>query len=137
MDKFKQTSPNFTTIMKRFAAEKTAAKPDWFMLNFCQLGFIGKLFRTRDLPTLIQFFLMFYSDKPVDWLLYDIMSTKACNPAGRYPDQKAKDPKSCEKEISKIRIEYKPSLFQHIGTHSSLNGKIQKMTDKNFEQTKN
>ena len=27
---------------------------------------------------------------------------------------------------------YKPSLFQHIGTHSSLKGKVQRLKDKQF-----
>ena len=31
-----------------------------------------------------------------------------------------------------IWIYFKPSLFQHIGTFSSLKGKIQKLTDKDF-----
>lgn len=33
----------FVTIMKRFAYEKTMLKTGWFVLDFCQLGFIGKL----------------------------------------------------------------------------------------------
>ena len=119
--------------MTNFAAEKTAAKQDWFMISFCQLGFIGKLFKTKDLPIMVHIFLVFYSDKPVDWLLYDIMSTKVCNPADRYPEKVAKE---CEKEINKIRIDYNPSLFQHVGTQSSLNGKIQNMTDNSYGKTK-
>ena len=79
---------------------------------------------------------MFYSDKPVDWLLYDIMSTKVCKPADRYPVKGKENAKGCEKEISKIRIEYKPSLFQHIGKHSSLIGKMQNMTDNSFGKIK-
>ena len=137
MNNLKKTRANFTSIMRNFAAEKTSAKQDWFMINFCQLGFIGKLFRTKDLPTLIRFFLMFYSDKPVDWLLYDIMSTKVCQPADRYPVNSKPIAKGCEKEINKIRIEYKPSLFQHIGRQSSLIGKIQNMTDNSFGKIKN
>lgn len=31
----------FITIMKNFALEKTMIKSDWFVLDFCQLGFIG------------------------------------------------------------------------------------------------
>ena len=30
------------------------------------------------------------------------------------------DHKKCKKEKDKLWIHYKPSLFQHIGTHSSL-----------------
>lgn len=32
----------FITIMKNFALEKTMRKESWFVLDFCQLGFIGK-----------------------------------------------------------------------------------------------
>lgn len=32
----------FVTIMKNFALDKTARKEPWFVLDFCQLGFIGK-----------------------------------------------------------------------------------------------
>ena len=36
------TKPNFTTMMKDFAQENT--KKQWFLLDFCTLGFIAKLF---------------------------------------------------------------------------------------------
>ena len=48
------------------------------MIDFCQLGFIGKMFKTLDLPMLVQFLVMFYNDKPGDWLLDDIVETKMC-----------------------------------------------------------
>lgn len=32
----------FVTIMKNFALDKTVRKENWFVLDFCQLGFIGK-----------------------------------------------------------------------------------------------
>lgn len=32
----------FVTIMKNFALEKTMRKQEWFVLDFCQLGFIGE-----------------------------------------------------------------------------------------------
>ncbi|OXB62932.1 hypothetical protein ASZ78_006867 [Callipepla squamata] len=38
----------------------------------------------------------------------------------------------CEKEKAKLRIRAKPSLFQHMGLHSSLSGKIQNLKDKDF-----
>lgn len=40
--------------------------------------------------------------------------------------------KHCRQEKSKVWIHYKPSLFQHIGTTSSLKGKVQKLKDKQF-----
>lgn len=36
------TKRGFITIMKRFAYEKTLLKDPWFVLDFCQLGFIGE-----------------------------------------------------------------------------------------------
>lgn len=69
----------FITIMKNFALDKTIRKEPWFVLDFCQLGFIGKLFKSAELPWLITFFQMFYNDKPVDWLLEHLIYTKVCN----------------------------------------------------------
>ena len=96
----------------------------WFVIEFCTLGFIGKLFRTKDLTVVIQFFLLFYNDKPGDWLLVDIINTIACNP--EYSIEK------CASEKKKAQIQYTPSLFQHAGYHSSLKGKLQPLKDKLF-----
>lgn len=120
------TKKGFITIMKNFALEKTAKKEQsqWFVLDFCQLGFIGKMFKSADLPWLITFFQMFFNDKPVDWLLSNLIYTKVCSIE--------KDGKICKQEMTKLWIHYKPSLFQHIGTTSSLRGKVQKLKDKQF-----
>ena len=118
------TKPNFVAIMRDFALEKSAAHESWFVIDFCQLGFIGKMFSSSSLPILIQFFLTFYNDKPGDWLLDNVIQTKVCK-----LDQ---DFKKCQKEKQLLWIHYKPSLFQHIGTHSSLKGKVQKLKDKQF-----
>uniref|UniRef100_A0A3P8S1R8 Alpha-1,3-mannosyl-glycoprotein 4-beta-N-acetylglucosaminyltransferase B n=1 Tax=Amphiprion percula TaxID=161767 RepID=A0A3P8S1R8_AMPPE len=92
--------------MKTFATREES-KP-WLYLEFSQLGFIGKMFRTRDLPMIAEFFLMFHRDKPIDWLLDHILWVKVCNPE---KNQKAL-----------LKQRYKPSLFQHVGLHSSLPG---------------
>jgi len=118
------TKKGYFTVMRDFALDRIARKESWFVIDFCQLGFIGKMFKSRDLPMLIQFFLMFYNDKPGDWLLENVIQTMVCK-----LDQ---DNKKCKKEKSHLRIAYKPSLFQHIGTHSSLRGKVQKLKDKGF-----
>ncbi|XP_055916240.1 alpha-1,3-mannosyl-glycoprotein 4-beta-N-acetylglucosaminyltransferase B [Eupeodes corollae] len=114
----------FVTIMKKFAIDKTAIRDNWIVLDFCQLGFIGKMFKSAELPWLITFFQMFYNDKPVDWLLDHLIDTKVCN--------WDKDQKHCKQEKAKYWFHYKPSLFQHIGTTSSLKGKVQKLKDKQF-----
>ncbi|KAM9143540.1 alpha-1,3-mannosyl-glycoprotein 4-beta-N-acetylglucosaminyltransferase-like protein MGAT4D isoform 7-T7 [Pangshura tecta] len=40
--------------------------------------------------------------------------------------------KHCEGQKAYVRIRSKPSLFQHVGIHSSLAGKIQNLKDKDF-----
>lgn len=35
------TTPGYVTKMLKFALKKEATRIDWFLLDFCQLGFIG------------------------------------------------------------------------------------------------
>lgn len=118
------TKPGYLSIMKSFARKQMSANKDWLVLDFCQLGFIGKMFKCADLPKLVAFFSMFHNDKPVDWLLDHLIQTKVC----RFD----KDVKDCKKRKDSVWLHYKPSLFQHVGTHSSLKGKVQKLKDKQF-----
>uniref|UniRef100_A0A671RMX1 Alpha-1,3-mannosyl-glycoprotein 4-beta-N-acetylglucosaminyltransferase B-like n=1 Tax=Sinocyclocheilus anshuiensis TaxID=1608454 RepID=A0A671RMX1_9TELE len=112
----------FFQSMKKYIAQ--VLSEEWLFLEFSQLGFIGKLFRTSDLPMIVEFFLMFHKDKPIDWLLDHILWVKVCNPE--------KDLKHCNNEKARLKRAYKPSLFQHVGLHSSLPGKIQNLKDKDF-----
>uniref|UniRef100_A0A8B9RMK8 Alpha-1,3-mannosyl-glycoprotein 4-beta-N-acetylglucosaminyltransferase A n=1 Tax=Astyanax mexicanus TaxID=7994 RepID=A0A8B9RMK8_ASTMX len=114
--------PNYFATMKNFALQ--LASEDWMILEFSQLGFIGKMFQAPDLNLIVEFIFMFYKEKPIDWLLDHILWVKVCNPE--------KDAKHCERQKSSLRIRFRPSLFQHVGLHSSLAGKIQKLTDKDF-----
>ncbi|XP_005376615.2 PREDICTED: alpha-1,3-mannosyl-glycoprotein 4-beta-N-acetylglucosaminyltransferase B, partial [Chinchilla lanigera] len=114
--------PNYLSTMKSFALQQPSE--DWMILEFSQLGFIGKMFKSLDLSLIVEFILMFYRDKPIDWLLDHILWVKVCNPE--------KDAKHCDRQKANLRIRFKPSLFQHVGTHSSLAGKIQKLKDKDF-----
>ena len=58
------TKKGYITTMKKFALSRIAEKKPWFVIDFCQLGFIGKMFKSVELPWLVNFFLMFYNDKP-------------------------------------------------------------------------
>ncbi|KAM4900568.1 alpha-1,3-mannosyl-glycoprotein 4-beta-N-acetylglucosaminyltransferase-like protein MGAT4D isoform 3-T5 [Sylvia borin] len=109
---------DYIESIESFAAQQSQ---DWMILEFSQLGFIGKLFKSEDLPLIVEFFLMFYKDKPIDWLIDHLLWVKLCNPE--------KDATHCEMEKSKLRIRAKPSLFQHMGIHSSLAGKIQNLKE--------
>ncbi|XP_010007228.1 PREDICTED: glycosyltransferase 54 domain-containing protein [Chaetura pelagica] len=113
--------PDYLQSIKNFTAKQSQ---EWMILEFSQLGFIGKLFKSEDLPLIVEFFLMFYKDKPIDWLVDHLLWVKVCNPE--------KDARHCEMEKAKLRIRAKPSLFQHMGTYSSLAGKIQNLKDKDF-----
>uniref|UniRef100_A0A8K9Y2Q8 Alpha-1,3-mannosyl-glycoprotein 4-beta-N-acetylglucosaminyltransferase B n=1 Tax=Oncorhynchus mykiss TaxID=8022 RepID=A0A8K9Y2Q8_ONCMY len=115
-------NPGYSQTMKTYV--RKLATDDWMFLEFSQLGFIGKMFRASDLPMIAEFFLMFYKDKPIDWLLDHILWVKACNPE--------KDAKDCNLQKGLLKLRYKPSLFQHVGLHSSLPGKLQKLKDKDF-----
>ncbi|XP_039300540.1 alpha-1,3-mannosyl-glycoprotein 4-beta-N-acetylglucosaminyltransferase B-like [Nilaparvata lugens] len=115
--------PNFATIMVKAAHEETATKESWVVIDFCNLGFIGKLFKSVDLPQFAQFLLMFHTAKPVDWLLHYFISTLVCH--------LEKDHISCNKAKSQVWI-HKPPLFQHVGTQSSLKGKVQNLKDSEF-----
>uniref|UniRef100_UPI00358FF980 alpha-1,3-mannosyl-glycoprotein 4-beta-N-acetylglucosaminyltransferase B-like isoform X2 n=1 Tax=Myxine glutinosa TaxID=7769 RepID=UPI00358FF980 len=114
--------PNFLSLMKNFAEHQPSE--DWMVLEFSQLGFIGKLFKSSDLNIIVEFVLMFYKDKPIDWLLDHILWVKVCNPE--------KDSKHCERQKGNLRIRFKPSLFQHVGKYSSLSGKVHKLMDRDF-----
>ncbi|UYV60232.1 MGAT4B, partial [Cordylochernes scorpioides] len=118
------TKPGYLDTMMSFAYKQLSLKRDWMILDFCQLGFIGKMFKSVELSQLVVFFVVFHKDKPVDWLLDHLVQTKVC----RFD----KDSKDCKKRKDAVWIHYKPSLFQHVGTHSSLKGKVQKLKDKQF-----
>ncbi|BFZ14797.1 hypothetical protein BsWGS_17836 [Bradybaena similaris] len=110
----------FRFIMKALLWQRKG----WFSLNFSPLGFIGKLFRTADVPLIAEFLLMFYTDKPGDWLLDNLMSTKVCG--------QNMTAQQCTATISRVARIIRPSQFQHVGYHSSLKGKVQLLRDKSF-----
>ena len=111
------TKPRFIQTMKNVTSKLAKENKFWLYIEFCQLGAIGKLFKSSILPVVIQFLWLFYNDKPLDWLLQDISRTMMC-------DKKQTN--------NKCKIFHKPSLFQHIGVHSSLKGKIQPLRDHIF-----
>lgn len=122
LDRFRKNLHNGRLCFVDFIS-KQSTNP-WYLLEFSSLGFIGKLFRARDLPSVVEFLLMFHREKPVDWLLDHIFYVRLCHPE--------KSNKQCQQTKNKYRIRYKPSLFQHIGVHSSLKGKVQKLKERDF-----
>ncbi|XP_069132171.1 alpha-1,3-mannosyl-glycoprotein 4-beta-N-acetylglucosaminyltransferase C-like [Argopecten irradians] len=86
----------------------------WVCLEFSELGFIGKVFHSKDLEKLAKMTLLFYEEQPVDftYLYFNILMLQF------------------ERRI------IRPTLFQHIGVQSSLSGKIQPLKDKYFDVMK-
>lgn len=109
------TATDFIYEIEKFEAKVSKTKPQWFLLEFSYLGFIGKFFHSSDLYFVANQLIDRYDDKPCD-LLLGLMRIL----------------KSQEKPIhSEI------SLFQHIGRFSSLQGKIMPLLDDKFkDQTK-
>ncbi|NXL85361.1 MGT4C acetylglucosaminyltransferase, partial [Alectura lathami] len=98
----------FTVIRKAVASQEGS---NWATLEFSKLGYIGKLYRSSDLPRLARFLLLFYQEMPCDWLLvhFRLLLT--------------------QKDV----IRFKPSLFQHMGLYSSFQGTVNRLEDDEFE----
>ncbi|KAM4676022.1 alpha-1,3-mannosyl-glycoprotein 4-beta-N-acetylglucosaminyltransferase C [Discoglossus pictus] len=103
-------SRNFLTAIKKVITSRKGSY--WVTLEFSKLGYIGKLYRSYDLPRLANFLLMFYQEMPCDWLLIHFRSLLA------------------QKDV----IRFKPSLFQHMGYYSSYKGAENKLKDDEFEE---
>ena len=93
----------------------------WLFIHFSQLGFIGKLFRSADLIPFVEYMLLFYYRQPVDWLLSSYHRNMVC-----FHSQLEHE---CQAAIFATAPYFTPSLFQHIGTTSSLKGKTQDLMD--------
>lgn len=74
-------------------------KARWTILDFSELGFIGKLFRSEDLEKFAAFLAFYYDEQPVDWLI--VYFLKNMGQGQKY-----------------FHI---PALFQHFGLKSSFN----------------
>lgn len=86
----------------------------WRLIDFSQLGFIGKMFQSNELTRLAQFLLLFYDQMPCDILL------------GQWVLSMTQGKK----------IEYwksHSSLFQHVGIFRSLGG-FQSLQEKKFDK---
>ncbi|KAM6165221.1 alpha-1,3-mannosyl-glycoprotein 4-beta-N-acetylglucosaminyltransferase-like protein MGAT4E [Erethizon dorsatum] len=60
-------APNFVT---HIYSKVTSLKPSpWALLEFSNVGVIGKFFHSRDLPLLAHFLLLFHREKPLDRLI--------------------------------------------------------------------
>ncbi|NWI85874.1 MGT4C acetylglucosaminyltransferase, partial [Pitta sordida] len=103
------SAKSFLTAIRRALASQQGS--NWATLEFSKLGYIGKLYRSSDLPRLARFLLLFYQEMPCDWLLghFRLLLT--------------------QKDV----IRFKPSLFQHMGLYSSFQGTLNRLEDEDFQ----
>ncbi|NWW02715.1 MGT4C acetylglucosaminyltransferase, partial [Oreocharis arfaki] len=103
------SAKSFLTAIRRALASQEGS--NWATLEFSKLGYIGKLYRSSDLPRLAHFLLLFYQEMPCDWLLVHFRQLLA------------------QKDV----IRFKPSLFQHMGLYSSFQGTVNRLEDEDFQ----
>lgn len=117
-------SDHYLTEMAWWISKYFENRNDWFQLSFYSsyqypdryrypekdfFGFIGQLFRTKDLKPLYQFIEERFDLAPVDWLQRDYLIE------------------------NKVKIfSHYPSIFQHVGKTSSLEGKTQNLKAEAF-----
>ncbi|KAH8307181.1 hypothetical protein KR044_006540 [Drosophila immigrans] len=99
----------------------------WIVLSFCDLGFIGKLFRTEELQVFQSYVQIFFNDQPIDWLLQSYVKLRCC----RWDSFQTPD---CGRDYLLYFIRAGQSQFQHNGLKSSLLHKQQKLQDKRFDK---
>ena len=98
-------APDYMKAVKSYVLIQ---RGNWAMLEFSELGFIGKLFKDSDLIRLARYFWTFYEEQPVDWLIRYFTLTMT---------QKDKH----------VR---KPELFKHIGKVSSFASETNNFKDR-------
>lgn len=103
-------SKNFLTALKKVITSREGSY--WVTLEFSKLGYIGKLYQSKDLPRLAHFLLMFYQEMPCDWLFTHFRDLL----------------------VQRDVIRFKPSLFQHVGYYSSFKANENKLKDDDFEE---
>lgn len=64
--------------IKQFVNAMSVSTPNWFILEFCHVGGIGKLFRSSDLINFIVYVQLFYQNMPIDWLMESYLADRVC-----------------------------------------------------------
>eukprot|EP00756_Hemistasia_phaeocysticola_P048254 Hpha_TRINITY_DN22687_c0_g1::TRINITY_DN22687_c0_g1_i1::g.192719::m.192719/K00738/MGAT4A_B; alpha-1,3-mannosylglycoprotein beta-1,4-N-acetylglucosaminyltransferase A/B len=108
---------SFPSVIRRCVDAGLSWRTDWTVASFYNpwrvsdgeempvykfFGVIGQLFRTTDLPWIVDFLRRNFDESPLDWLFVDLLTKRG----------------------GKI-IAHSPSLFQHQGVVSSLSNKVQ------------
>uniref|UniRef100_A0A6A7FPM1 Alpha-1,3-mannosyl-glycoprotein 4-beta-N-acetylglucosaminyltransferase C-like n=1 Tax=Hirondellea gigas TaxID=1518452 RepID=A0A6A7FPM1_9CRUS len=104
---------HFVTAAKDFV--QLHSKRHWVALQLSNFLVIGQLVKCEDMGRLVSFLLLFYKEHPVDMLFNHWVSMMAPERPPKYSPYR--------------RV---PGLFQHIGIHSTLANKTQRLRDTTF-----
>ncbi|TDG45781.1 hypothetical protein AWZ03_007815 [Drosophila navojoa] len=113
-----------STMQSNFRLAETRHR-QWIVMSFCELGFIGKMFRSTEIKPFLSHVQNFYNDQPIDWLLESYVKLKCC-PWDSFQS------KECIRDYQRYAIHASQSQFQHIGVESSLRDKKQRLLDSHF-----
>lgn len=101
-------SKGFLSSIRGYIRSKGSSP--WVTLEFSKLGYIGKLYNSKELPRLAHFLFLFYQEMPCDFLLSHFRTLLTQDKV----------------------IRFRPSLFQHMGTYSSFQGTYNRLKDDDF-----
>ena len=97
---------NFLTFIDKKVTERNRLSKNWISMEFCSLGFIGKLFKKQSLENLVMYAILFFKDKPIDWIYWSFIHMKACSPEW--------DKKKCQTErVSMFSTRVRPIACNH------------------------
>ncbi|RCN24093.1 hypothetical protein ANCCAN_30217, partial [Ancylostoma caninum] len=71
-----EAAPEYLRIIRNYI--KFNEERPWFLMEFSELGFIGKLFRCVDVKAVTSTIALYYRFKPVDWILDDMLRSRYC-----------------------------------------------------------
>ena len=90
---------------------ESGGQTQWKMIEFSSLGFIGKLFRTRDLPIFMHMIMLFATYRPVDLIHQTVLEILACDPTKVKVQTRA---------IEAIHLQFSTRLYLSLSLFFSL-----------------
>nr|XP_032527340.1 alpha-1,3-mannosyl-glycoprotein 4-beta-N-acetylglucosaminyltransferase A-like isoform X2 [Danaus plexippus plexippus] len=116
----------FVEHIMDFIKTTSDTNPHWYVLEFCNVRGVGKVFRTKSMVQFMTYIQIFYKNMPIDWLLNSYIANSSCS--------RNKTTETCKKNKLKSKPKYPVSLFNHIGLYSTSEGKVQILKHLNTDE---
>lgn len=72
------SASNYMREIKEFTASASITTPNWYIIEFCRVGGIGKLFKSAKVIDFIIYVQLFYGNMPIDWLMESFLADRVC-----------------------------------------------------------